>query len=364
MTTYVDPVAQASEYQQLLLSLLGTDDPAEVQLGTPAQIRRLFAEAGDSLRTRPEPEEWSVFECAAHIADAEIVYSGRYRWILAHHQPDLPGYDQDLWVDALHADGQTMPDELLSIFEPLRAANIALWRRTPPEQRSRYGMHSERGPESYELSFKLIAGHDRFHLDQARRTLQQVSHGSEPARCSWADSDPLLAAYHDDEWGRQVTDDIRLFEMLTLEGAQAGLSWLTILRKRDGYRQAFAGFDPRQVAAFDDSDRGRLLADAAIVRNRAKIDATIGNARAFLDVAHEFGSFNAYLSSVVPQPPVRLPPTATPGSLPATTLASDAFSGDLKRRGFKFVGSTIAYSFMQAVGLVDDHLPGCYLYRG
>ena len=174
MTTYVDPVAQAAEYQQLLLGLLGNDDPADVQSRTSAELRRLISEAGDRLRTRPEPKEWSVFECVAHIADAEIVYSGRYRWILAHDRPDLPGYDQDLWVDALHADGQGSAEELFVIFEPLRAANIALWLRTPLGQRARVGMHRERGPESYEMSFKIIAGHDRFHLDQARRTLAQV----------------------------------------------------------------------------------------------------------------------------------------------------------------------------------------------
>jgi DNA-3-methyladenine glycosylase I len=151
--------------------------------------------------------------------------------------------------------------------------------------------------------------------------------------------------------------------MLSLEGAQAGLSWLTILRKRDGYRAAFSGFDPRQVATFDDRDRERLMDDAGIVRNRAKIDATIGNARAFLDVAAEFGSFRAYLASLIPSPPARLPASSAPGSLPVTTPESDALSRDLKKRGFKFVGSTIVYSFMQAVGLVDDHLPGCFRYR-
>lgn len=161
-----------------------------------------------------------------------------------------------------------------------------------------------------------------------------------------------------------MSDETRLFETLTLEGAQAGLSWMTILRKRDGYRQAFAGFDPRKVAAFDDGDRERLMADAGIVRNHAKIDATIGNARAFLAVTEEFGSFAAYLAAIVPSPPGRLPPGATQGSLPVTTPVSDALSKDLKRRGFKFVGSTIVYSFMQAVGLVDDHLPGCHLYAG
>jgi len=181
-------------------------------------------------------------------------------------------------------------------------------------------------------------------------------------RCWWADGDPLLAAYHDDEWGRPVADDVRLFEMLTLEGFQAGLSWLTILRKRAAFRAAFAGFEPARVARFDDRDRERLMADAGIVRNRAKIAATIANARAFLDVAREFGSFAAYLTRRLP-PPKPLPPDTVPGSIPVTTPESDALSRELKARGFGFVGSTIAYSFMQAVGLVDDHLPGCFRYR-
>jgi DNA-3-methyladenine glycosylase I len=183
-------------------------------------------------------------------------------------------------------------------------------------------------------------------------------------RCWWAESDPLLVAYHDDEWGRPVSDDTHLFEMLTLEGAQAGLSWLTILRKREGYRNAFAGFNAMRIAQFDDSDRERVLADSRIVRNRLKIDSTIDNARAFLKLVDEFGSFDAYLKAFVPAPPSRLPRTATPGTLPITTPESDALSKDLKKRGFRFVGSTIVYSFMQAVGLVDDHLPGCHLYQG
>ena len=173
----------------------------------------------------------------------------------------------------------------------------------------------------------------------------------------------MLVAYHDDEWGQPVHDDVRLFEMLTLEGFQAGLSWLTILRKRAAFREAFRGFDPEGVARFDDSDRARLMADAAIVRNRAKIDATIDNAAALLAVASELGSFDRYLTEYVPMPPARLPHDAEPGTLPATTQVSDALSRDLKKRGFRFVGSTIVYSFMQAVGLVDDHLPGCYRYR-
>jgi DNA-3-methyladenine glycosylase I len=145
---------------------------------------------------------------------------------------------------------------------------------------------------------------------------------------------------------------------------QSGLSWLTILRKREGYRNAFAGFDPEAVARFTDQDRERLMADARIVRNRAKIDSTIGNARALNQLVDEFGSFKAYLEKFVAVPPKRLPRGATPGTLPITTPESDALSKDLKKRGFRFVGSTIVYSFMQAVGLVDDHLPNCYLYRG
>jgi DNA-3-methyladenine glycosylase I len=185
---------------------------------------------------------------------------------------------------------------------------------------------------------------------------------AEPHRCSWANGDPLLIGYHDREWGRRVDGDTSLFEMLTLEGFQAGLSWLTILRKRAAFREAFRGFDPRTVAAFDDNDRRRLLADAGIVRNRAKIDAAIGNATALLAVAADFGSFAAFLDECVPPPPVRLPAAATIADVPATTPASDALSRDLRRRGFGFVGSTIVYSFMQSVGLVDDHLPECFLY--
>jgi DNA-3-methyladenine glycosylase I len=183
-------------------------------------------------------------------------------------------------------------------------------------------------------------------------------------RCWWAESDPLLVAYHDEEWGRPVSDERHLFEMLILEGAQAGLSWLTILRKREGYRNAFAGFDRHVVSQFTDRDRQRLLADARIVRNGAKIDSTIGNARALNRLVDEFGSFKAYLEKFLELPPKPLPPDATPETLPITTPESDALSKDLKKRGFRFVGSTIVYSFMQAVGLVDDHLPGCFLYRG
>ncbi len=173
-----------------------------------------------------------------------------------------------------------------------------------------------------------------------------------------------MVDYHDTEWGVPVDDDTELFERLALESFQAGLSWSTILNKRDAFHAAFRGFEPTVVAAFGPADRARLLADAGIVRNRQKIDATIGNAARFLDVAAAHGSFAAYLAERVPRPPARLPRDAVAGSIPATTPVSDALSKDLRRMGFGFVGSTIVYAFMQSVGLVDDHLPGCFRYRG
>jgi DNA-3-methyladenine glycosylase I len=188
-------------------------------------------------------------------------------------------------------------------------------------------------------------------------------------RCWWAGADgprpdPLMAAYHDEEWGVPVTGDVELFERLALESFQAGLSWSTILRKRDAFRAAFDGFDPVIVAGYGAGDRVRLMADAGIVRNRAKIDATVANAAALLATVDEFGSFAAYLAELVPGPPLPLPAGAITGDIPASTPASDALSADLRRRGFRFVGSTIVYAFMQSVGLVDDHLPGCFRYRG
>jgi DNA-3-methyladenine glycosylase I len=173
-----------------------------------------------------------------------------------------------------------------------------------------------------------------------------------------------MVAYHDDEWGTPIHEDVELFERLALESFQAGLSWSTILHKRQGFRRAFLGFDPRVVAGFDDADRARLMADAGIVRNRAKIDATIGNADAMLKAAAEFGSFDRYLTSRVPHPPAPLPSDADMALIPSTTPDSDALSADLRKRGFRFVGSTIVYALMQSIGLVDDHLPGCFRYRG
>jgi DNA-3-methyladenine glycosylase I len=172
-----------------------------------------------------------------------------------------------------------------------------------------------------------------------------------------------MIAYHDEEWGRPVHDDRVLFEFLVLEGAQAGLSWSTILRKREGYRRAFAHFDAKKVARFGAKDVARLMKDEGIVRNRMKIEASIKNARLVLDVAKELGSFDRYVWSFVGGEPV-VGRRRTMKDVPATTRESDALSKDLKRRGFKFVGSSIVYAFMQAVGMVDDHVVGCAARSG
>lgn len=180
-------------------------------------------------------------------------------------------------------------------------------------------------------------------------------------RCEWAGSDPLMIAYHDLEWGTPVHDDRVLFEFLILEGAQAGLSWATILKKREAYREAFRGFDPETVARFDEADRARLLGDAGIVRNRRKIDAAITNARAFLAVQEAEGSFDRYIWQFVDGAPLQNR-WRTVGELPAQTPVSVAMSKALKQRGFSFVGPTICYAFMQAVGMVNDHVVDCFRY--
>jgi DNA-3-methyladenine glycosylase I len=181
-------------------------------------------------------------------------------------------------------------------------------------------------------------------------------------RCPWSLGSELYVRYHDEEWGVPVHDDRRLFEFLILEGAQAGLSWSTILNKRKSYRRAFARFDPEKVARFGARDIKRLLADAGIVRNRLKIESAIGNARAFLEVRREFGSFDAYLWRFVEGRPVQHRRRSLKDVPPRTAL-SDAVSKDLRKRGFRFVGSTIVYAFMQAVGMVNDHLVNCFRYR-
>jgi DNA-3-methyladenine glycosylase I len=181
-----------------------------------------------------------------------------------------------------------------------------------------------------------------------------VSRG-EPVRCEWAGPDPLYVAYHDTEWGVPMRDSHRLFELLCLEGAQAGLAWITILRKREGYRAAFDGFDPGRMAEYTDADRVRLAADARIVRNRAKIDAFIGNARAFLEVADFSDLVWSFVDGV---PDVNA--WRRLDEVPAQTDVSLAMSRELRRRGFRFVGPTICYAFMQSAGLVDDHVVECF----
>ena len=179
-------------------------------------------------------------------------------------------------------------------------------------------------------------------------------------RCSWPSTE-LDIAYHDKEWGVPVHDDQVLFEFLILEGAQAGLSWSTILKKRENYRRAFARFDPKKVARFTTKKTKSLMKDEGIVRNRLKIESTVSNARAFLAVQKEFGSFDRYLWQFVGGKPIR---NSRKGKdIPARTAESDALSKDLQRRGFRFVGTTICYAFMQAVGMVNDHLTSCYRYR-
>lgn len=177
-------------------------------------------------------------------------------------------------------------------------------------------------------------------------------------RCEWAGNDPLMIAYHDEEWGVPCHDDRALFERLILEGFQAGLSWSTILKKREAFVRAFDGFDPEIVARYGPDDEARLLADAGIVRNRLKVSATVTNARAFLEIQDAFGSFDDYIWRFAPD--TRAERFRTLAEIPATTPESDAMNKDFKRRGFRFVGSTICYAFMQSAGLVDDHVADCF----
>ena len=184
---------------------------------------------------------------------------------------------------------------------------------------------------------------------------------AERRRCSWADGSPLMVEYHDKEWGAPVHDDRKLFEFLILEGAQAGLSWETVLKKRENYRAAYHDFDAAKIARYTKRDSARLLADAGIIRNRAKIAASIANAQLFLEIQREFGSFDAYIWQFVGGKPIAHRFRSL-SQIPATAPESDAMSKELKRRGFKFVGPTICYAFMQAVGMVNDHEMGCFRY--
>ncbi len=185
---------------------------------------------------------------------------------------------------------------------------------------------------------------------------------TERVRC-WGDNDPLMAAYHDDEWGVPVHDDRALFEHLTLDGFQAGLSWRIILGKRDAFRKAFDHFEPRIVAAYGDEDLIRLGSDPGIVRNKLKIKATVSNAAAFLTIQEEFGSFDTYIWGFTSGKTLYAKPARTWQELPTASPEAEAMAADLKTRGFKFVGPTICYAFMQAVGIVDDHLLGCWRYK-
>lgn len=178
-------------------------------------------------------------------------------------------------------------------------------------------------------------------------------------RCRWCGTDPLYIRYHDEEWGRPVTDDRTLFEFLTLESAQAGLAWITVLRKREGYREAFLGFDYRRVAEMTAEDEERLRHFDGIIKNRLKIHAAVINARLFADIVDEYGSFYRYIISFFPDRKRIINNVVDESSLPATSPASDAISKDLKRRGFKFFGSTICYAFLQATGFIDDHRNDC-----
>ena len=181
-------------------------------------------------------------------------------------------------------------------------------------------------------------------------------------RCTWPSDDPLMITYHDTEWGVPLHDDQKLYEFIVLDGAQAGLSWSTVLKKRENYRKAFKGFDPRIVARFKAKDVERLLKDGGIIRNRLKIESAITNAKTFLDIQKEFGSFDAYIWQFTGGKTIRHRCKGL-GDIPATSAESDAMSKDMKKRGFKFVGSTICYAFMQAAGMVNDHLVDCFRYR-
>ncbi len=190
-----------------------------------------------------------------------------------------------------------------------------------------------------------------------------VTDKSEPARCRWCGTDPLYCDYHDREWGVPLRDDRQLFELLILEGFQAGLSWITVLRKREGFREAFSGFDPEFMAAYRQADFARLMGNPGIVRNRLKIESSAINARAFLRVREELGSFADFVWSFTGGVTLRDPEGMDPSRIRATSPESDAMSKELLRRGFKFVGSTICYAFMQASGMVDDHTEGCWRYQ-
>jgi DNA-3-methyladenine glycosylase I len=186
---------------------------------------------------------------------------------------------------------------------------------------------------------------------------------SKLTRCSWCGTDPIYIKYHDEEWGREVHDEQTLFEFLILEGAQAGLSWITILKRREGYRKAFANFDVKKVAKFTEKDVERLMNDEGIIRNRLKIESAINNAKRFIEVQKEFGSFDKYIWGFLPKGKPIINKRKGMGDIPARTELSDAISKDMKKRGFKFFGTTICYAHMQATGMVNDHVMSCFIRK-
>ena len=183
----------------------------------------------------------------------------------------------------------------------------------------------------------------------------------EPKRCEWAGGDPLMRAYHDEEWGAPVREDQELFELLILEGAQAGLSWSTILKRREGYRQAFANFDVNKVAKFTETDFNQLIENTGIIRNKLKIRSAINNAQQFIKIQKEYGSFESYIWAFTDNKPIKNDFTSLSG-IPASTPLSTAISKDMKKRGFNFVGPTIVYAYMQSIGMVNDHITSCFRY--
>lgn len=200
-------------------------------------------------------------------------------------------------------------------------------------------------------------------LTQYSQGMAAQINNPEIVRCKWCGTDPLYMKYHDEEWGKEVHDDRILFEFLILESAQAGLSWITILKRRENYRAAFAEFDPLKVAAFSEEDVERLMQDSGIIRNRMKIESAVNNARQFLAIKEEFGSFDSYLYSFMPEGKPIINDIIDYKQAPARTVISDAIAKDMKKRGFKFFGSTICYAYMQATGMVNDHITDCHFRK-
>jgi DNA-3-methyladenine glycosylase I len=283
------------------------------------------------------------------------------KWHLAHVMPRRASADERLrWYiqHQKHCGCRPMPASFARLAKTRVAKKGATITRTAPRM-------GRQGARKTSANVSVVKQKPPSWAERQKSANGELVAGRPGAainrRCGWAEGgDALYAQYHDDEWGRPSRDDRHLFEMLILEGAQAGLSWITILRKRENYRRAFDRFDPRKVAAYDARRIAKLLRDEGIVRNRLKVEAAVGNARAFLATQKEFGSFARFLWDFVGGKPLLNRPR-TLADVPARTEISDAMSKALQQRGFKFVGSTICYAFMQATGLVNDHVKGCFL---